>query len=330
MKKFEIVVNGKSQIVEAEDAQSAASMASNAPNKNVVADKIATRDPFINPVLNPAQAFESMRGKMSTGGAVSRGMAGLEAMGAVPTALESTISAPIVEGTRQVQSGRIEPQKLFQEFLSGLSGKKKYEFGDIARQVGVPEGVSATLGLGASVVAGGAGLRKILSAIPQKISKSSDKGIKVAGEALIKGSDEALNAMKLNLDNAYAPVANARINPANIISIADDLPPALIAEAEKMMGKQIQNFNTISDLRELKSIVGKYRPSAFGKASTGVAETLEGEKINRAYKTIKSAMHDELIAAGLGRQSKAILDADTAFVNIKKASDYIRKSVVVK
>lgn len=237
----------------------------------------------------------------------------------------------------------------------GLLGQKKQELGDIVRNISGVKGLEQLspipriagsilsnksfneplaqgIGFTASLVAPVKIIKDTVKSL-SKIEKFSDKGLKLAGQKLIQGSDEAVKTIGSQVDEAYKPINKISVNANDIIDDVAKLPKPLISYIEEKLGQNLddymQDFN-IEKARKLKSLVGKFRPSVFDKRALGLDETISGEKINKAYSTIKKTMQSHLNKSGLKERSNNLLDADEAFTETMRASDFIRKSVVDK
>jgi hypothetical protein len=304
--------------------------------KQTLDSRIEARGGFVSPITNPIQSFNEFRRKMSTGSGLQKTGAALEAIGMPITQTVSAVSAPITEGIRQAMpnSGGFNPQKIGQEFVAGLTGKKQYQAGDMYRAANIPEPIAATLGFAnemaipLNIIKAGYGL------LPAKVMKAGDKGLMVAGEKILQGTEEAKKIIGGKLNDVYKLVNDFQVNGANIskvvLGVADDVPAPIIKEIENQLGKKLTDIRTIEEFRALKSAIGSFKAGSFGKKMAGVNETLDSVKIDRAYKTVATAIR-ETVEQGAGKEyAQKLHDADTAFKNISNASDYLRKMTVDK
>ena len=215
-------------------------------------------------------------------------------------------------------------------FMEGIKGERLGEMGDLFRKAGAPNSVAATIGL----VTMSLPILKLLKGAKIKLlkltglSKFTDDGLRIAGQQLVKGSDDAVKFIGKNVDNVYAPINKVGVETMDVVKVFDDAPDTLVKHVEKNLGKNIEQISTIEDVRKANQIVGKLKPHSFGKETRGLAETLEAAKINKTYAGLKNVTKEALDSQGLGKYSDDILKAEELFTRTKRAADFIKKSSV--
>lgn len=270
--------------------------------------------------------FSDVVDKFKDKGFSSKAIATLEAVGA-PFRLAE---AGVANVGLSAQRGEFNPLELASEFGQGLSGQKLGELGDIIRSTGaLPEGLSKTIGFTAALVTPVSLMNKGIKAF-SKISKFTDKGIKQAGEQLIKGSDAALDVLGKNLSSSYAPVNNVSVNIGNLADDIAKLPKMVLDDLAETVGQNMDDFLkdfTIQKARALKGAIGQWKAGAFGKDIKGANVLLSDKKVNRIYSTVKNTIKETLEGAGLKKEADSILKADDAFTEAKRAANFLRKKV---
>jgi hypothetical protein len=256
---------------------------------------------------------------------VRKVMGNLEFAAVPTTAIENAISNPVMA----MQRGNFNPMDLAKEAGKGLIGQKQGQYGDIMRGVGVPKPIAAGVGLAYNALP--IGIAGKISKAFTGVTKASDKGILRAGEELMKAGDQATEVVGGKLNEAYKVVNDIPIDPNAFLKTAKKLPKVLIDKLEEVFGGKIdsiaQNLN-VGILRDIKSLVGKYRPAAFNELKTA-SETIEGEAINSVYGSIKNLMHETMSKTlGNKKASQAILEADENFGNVAKATKYVKTNVL--
>jgi len=229
-----------------------------------------------------------------------------------------------------VQAGVIDPKFLLDEATSGIKGAKLGEFGDILQTGGFPAPAAATLGLIATFVTPLELISKSIRASSQ-FAKLGLKGVTRTGQNIVKASDDALLKLGKGLDEVYAPVNTLKVNSNKLLDSVVKMPKAIVKEIEEQLGANIEDIVSTANIqttRKIKSILGRFRASAFGKTEKGVAETIDSSKVERAYAGFKSLIQDTLTNKGLGKQGKKILEADDAFSEMAGATKFLKKKIV--
>src|SRR3990167_3328550 len=239
------------------------------------------------------------------------------------------------------QRGVINPKFLSNEFMSGARGVKQGQYGDIAKaglsSLGI-EGVganiaSATIGFVASMLSPIAAVSRVTRTFG-KLSKFTDKGIKIAGQKLVNASDDAVKIIGKELDNVYAPFNNVKGKTNNaLFESLSKLPKSVVDDITEQTGKSIEDIvlePTVGNLREVKSIVGSFRPSQFRREAVGADILKEGRIINKAYSNLKDGIQEILKDNGLSSAGKKILQADDAFSEVISASKFVKSNIVDK
>lgn len=224
-----------------------------------------------------------------------------------------------------LQNKEYNPLVLAKEAALGFSGIKQGQYGDILRIAGVPEPVAAGTGLLLSVSP-----IKALQTINKTfgaVSKWSDKGVMNAGESLIKATQQATKTTGVALEKAYQPLNNIAVNNKVIKSLFDKMPTPLKEEILKTFSGVNFANPTVGVVRQIKQIIGKYKPSIFGKGERGVAENIEAAKIEKLYATTKQIINSA-VESRMGKKAAELLSkTDDAFYNVSNASDYIQKAI---
>lgn len=216
----------------------------------------------------------------------------------------------------------------------GLLGQRQQELGDIIRTTGfggkANEALASTTGFMASIAAPIEMIRKANKSM-SAIQKASDKGLMKASKQLIQGADDAVNAMGKNLDDAYLKANAIKANPNQVLDDVAKLPDTVLKYIEGEIGTTIDDVLsdfTVEKARKLKSALGKIKPTSFGKESRGAVENIQDLQVNRAYASIKKSMQEALKNSGMTKDADALIQADEAFTDAIRASNFIKKTIM--
>lgn len=223
------------------------------------------------------------------------GVAGtnLKAIGGVYQRGEAALSNPIIAMQKNLING-LDPRTQFSEFLSGASGNKLGEYGDIARNAGVPEPVAAGLGLATSMALDPiAGLSsKPAKAFGEYLNQATQRGgarvmdsvLNTPVKYLIKGKDLGREALEYGITGSYRKMLN---------KISDDLVKTdgaiesfLAGRSEVINAKNITSaLDKIYDTRTLAGdIAGAKMVKKVQETINGLADPTGNIKIDVAQK----------------------------------------------
>jgi hypothetical protein len=274
-------------------------------------------------IASRGNVWENIKNDWNSPNPVRKTMGALGAVGSPLTAIENTVANPALE----MQRGNFNPMDLAKEAYKGMTGQKQGQYGDVYREAGVPKPIAATAGL-------------VLNASPIKmanmaskalggISKMSDKGILKAGTSLINAGKQAESTVGTALNDAFKAVDQAPVDPQRITDTLAKLPKQLLTKMEETFGGQIDLTKvTVGSLRKMKQLLGKYKPSSFGKEARGVAENIEADEINQVYGTIKKLLSDSVETHAGKDAAKKLMGLEKRFSEVTRASDYVKRTVV--
>lgn len=288
------------------------SVTTSAPKSNVQGE-IAAR----------GNVWENIKNDFMSPNPVRKTMGALSVVASPLTAIENTVANPSLA----MQAGNFNPVDLAKEAYKGFTGQKQGQYGDVYREAGVPKPLAATAGLvlNASPIKAANMASKALSGI----SKMSDKGILKAGNSLINAGKQAETTVGTALNDAFKAVDNAPVDPTLITDTLAKLPKQLLGKIEEVFGGQIDLTKvTVGQLRKMKQLIGKYRPSAFGKDARGVSENIEADEINTVYSAMKNLMEGSVVKAAGKDVAKKLMGLEKKFSEVTRASDYVKRTVV--
>jgi hypothetical protein len=254
-----------------------------------------------------------------------KGLGVLRTVGAPLTLFSAGVANPSLE----MQKGNFNPIDLAKEAALGFSGQKLGRPIDVYRRAGIP-GISNPViasGLDFALTWSPVNAARVLRNSFGAVTKLTDKSITRAGDRLIAATEKASQVGGIALESFYGRVNNIPVNTKIFKSVLDDIPQALKVEVEKIIGKDFFMQPTIASLRKLKQLVGKYKPGIFGKEERGLAENIEGEKLNKLYSRIKDIIHKTISSKTSEKNAEALSKADEAFTKITDASNYIKKTI---
>lgn len=244
--------------------------------------------------------------------------------GAAPAALEHTVAGPMLE----MQRGNFNPQQLASSAFEGFLGKQN-QYGDVLRGAGVPEPLAAAGGLAVSF--------SPLSAINRAnktfgaVTKMTDKGIKRAGESLVKASDEAHQAISGKLDEAFKVVDGVKVDPNDALRVISKVPQRLLSKIEEEVfgGAVDLNALTVGQLRKVKQYVGKFKPTSYGREDRGLTENLDASDMNDLYAGLKSLLTNSVVnAKGMGKRvAGKLLDLEDKASEVFHSTQYIKNKI---
>lgn len=252
-----------------------------------------------------------------------KGAGVLQAAGAPFKSVEGAVANPMIA----FQRGENNPISLMKESAKGLIGTKQGEFGDLFRNVGASEPVAATIGFGLGVgvpskIIGG--VAKSLS----PISKMSDKGIMKAGESLKTATKSAEKFRGTELEKQFGHLNQIPVDQNALITEASKIPANVVAHMEEELGQRIDQLApTVENLRKVKQALGGIRNKAFGKGERGLTETLDEEKVSRAYGGLKNLLESTVKNHAGEKVAKSLMDAEEGYSKVKGAGSLVRKAI---
>jgi hypothetical protein len=315
-------VSGEIITLKLKDIQKQPTQAQVAPKKDTYAEGVAIRRTAAQEqIAKRGNLWGGIKENFQSPNTIRQAAGALGVVGAPLAQLESGIANPAL----QIQAGNFNPVDLAKEAFLGFTGRKQGQYGDIMNIAGAPKPVSAATGVLASwsPIQAARTANKVFGAV----RKMSDKGILKAGDSLIAATKEATKVTGEALEAAYKGVNNTPVNQKVFTSILERLPKPLQAEVQTVIGEKMWVQPTVENVRKIKQVLGKYKPSAFGKEQRGLAENIEGEKLNQLYSEIKNVI-DTVVETKVGKKTAQMLSkSDEAFSKVSSASDYIQKTV---
>jgi hypothetical protein len=283
-------------------------------------------------------SFKNIKEQFAKPGIIPKTVGAIKAVASPFIAAEAAIANPLLAiqreldprvplqgGTRKEAFKNILSQAS-KEAVQGIKGKRLGEIGDVFREAGMDNAYSAALGLGYSMLLPSLLIGKATKAL-RGIYKFTDKGIMKAGKLLTKGSDEAVSALGQNLDKAYSSINKINVNQVQFVDELSKLPQPLVEKIEKVMGNIDEITPVIENVRKVKQLIGKSKPSAFGKAAD-LKTTIDIEDINKSYGAMKNLIQDSLKSNKMDKAAKQLLRADSAFEEAINSSNHIKNLVV--
>lgn len=182
--------------------------------------------------------------------------------------------------------------------LAGIKGTRLGEFGDVYVGAGVPEPIANTLGLATDIVLTGGLIEQGIKGARKGIMKGADllslKGV----DDILVGVDRATDA-SIVLTNKFWEKINKV--PAQLSDDALEglsrIPKAALNEVEEQLGKRVDQISNLADLRKIKQVLGEMKPNEFGKFSLGLTETIQGQKVVKAYASVAKTIENTLKSA---------------------------------
>lgn len=271
-------------------------------------------------------SFSDIVDQFKKPGLINKGLSVLEMSDFPRQRAEAAIANPML--ALQRGAPLLEPKFLVDEFISGAKGGKQGQLGDVMRGAGAPEAVAAPVGFAAMLISPLAALKTIKNFAP--VAKFSDKGLRMAGNQLVKASDDAVSIIGKELDSVYKPINSIMGDSNKFLNSISNLPKVLLDEIAERMGSSIEDIlmkPTISNMRKVKGIIGDYRPGAFGKKVKGLSDNIVDRKINSSYSKVKKLMQETLEGKKLGKEASRVLEADDAFTEVSRASSFVKRNI---
>lgn len=213
--------------------------------------------------------------------------------------------------------------------IAGATGETQYRSFDPFRNFGIPEYITTPTEI-FTEIAVPLKMMSVGAKLLKPITRVTDKGLAVAGTKFMRAADEAISILGEKLSIVYKPINKVAVSANQILDDVVKLPQGVVAHLEDGLGKlstYLDDF-TIEKARHLKRLLGKIRPSAYGKEQKGAQELIDDELINKAYASIKKSMKQGLKDAGKHKEAKLLQDADEAFSRADKATRYLKKTIV--
>lgn len=227
----------------------------------------------------------------------------------------------------------LQEGKSFKESLlmgrEGVLGQKQYRAGDPVTAATGSELAGVSTELGIQLVAP----LKVIKDSMQffgKIQKMSDPKMIKIGQNLINATEESKKVMGSKLDKIYESVSEIKIDSGNLINDLAELPQAIVKSLEKGLGNLddfLSDF-TVSKARALKQALAELKPSSFGKEKMGAVELAIDKDMSRVYGNVKNLIQGGLKKINLDQEANKLLEADEAYTEVRRASDFIKKLIV--
>lgn len=235
------------------------------------------------------------------------------------------------------QAGNFNPINAYKEAFKGLSGQKMGEISDVFRGSMIPglsnKWTAEGAGLGLSILIPIAVWRRANQAFGT-IAKMSDKTILRGGEYLVKGADEGVATVGKGVEAAYEPFNAIKISPDDASGVIDDiakLPRVVSERMEVILGTSVDDLltnPTIQNIRKIKQALGRVTANSFGKEEYGVADKIIDDTVQDVYGAIAKKITKTVEGVAGKEAAQSLKTADTAFSEVDKAAQFIRRSVV--
>lgn len=270
--------------------------------------------------------FQDIGQKLTSERVSSKLVGGLEAAGVPFQIAEAAISNPVLAARKG------DFRNIPSSILEGLKGKQLGEFGDVLTSLGADETTSKIGGLAIDLVIGGAVIEQGIKAMRKGLVKKSDRIALSGTRDLIQGTDRASQASKAMTNQFWAGIDDVPADANKFIEIVDALPKAAVEVLEEQLGRNLDDIAAagvkLSDVRQVRQIIGSLKPSAFGKEARGTAEVLSDIRINKAYGKTANFITDTLKENKLGGKAKELLDVNDAAEEVINASNLIKSKLV--
>lgn len=210
------------------------------PQQAMIEQRIAQRPDILNSMLQDASSGKS--------NPLINPFSNIKAVGGIMQRLEAGAANPLMA----LQQGR--PEEAFGEFISGVSGQKSSELGDLYRSMGIPETESAILGM--------VSLTGILKGVGQASKFISNRTPRLMTGKWIKGQFKDLHKGILNAKNEASTVyskiyqrVGANNVPSHEVEIALNRLPKVVKK-EFFKGGQVGSLTKGKgvDVNSLKNI----------------------------------------------------------------------------
>jgi hypothetical protein len=181
----------------------------------------------------------------------------------------------------EAQEGQFSPKVLGEAALKGLTGERIGELGDIPRSIGVPNLISATVGLFASLPLANAGARKTLvksvnkglSFIKSKLPKIMNKNYVLDRARTASGGlDDLYKGLSKEYDAIYDKIGKVQVDVKSVQGVIDDLPANIVNKISKSkLVSKTASGEIVPDMNNLKIIRGIIRKAVPDKVWRGKA-----------------------------------------------------------
>ncbi len=286
---------------------------------------------FIGSIQQPGYLGKAVRNPLIPTMDIIKGGGGLYQRG------ESAIANPAMA----LQRG--QPQQTGSEFLSGVTGQKQGEFGDIIRQTGFGGmmneplaktiGFLSTMGLTNVVTKG-----KLIEAATkaQELTKQhlpqvmNDEWLTKQATYTYGVADDVVKAVQNEYEDLYKNIDDVVVNESKLKEVVNNLSGGAKEETQQIIDDLKLEFGdepisfTINSARRIKNIIQRYIPdSAWMKGKKNLNMTPRQEKLAGVWFKTRDLIKDTL-------KEHYPTDADYLEYLDKKASDTYRLAKVVK
>lgn len=300
---------------------------SNTSNKEELGSVLKKRMSEVDvDVAKRGDYLEGMAQNLTSQSPLRKGLGFVQGIALPSTALEAGISNPALA----MQRGVFNPGRLLEESYKGFTLEKTGQYGDVFRGA-IPDkttgkAVGAIGGLTLSV-AGPVKTFQVLKSTFGDVSKITDKTLKTVGTQLVGATDEAEKFVGESIGNAYAKLNAIPVDGNSWTRVIKAIPNTVRDEVTRTMGDPDTLLPTVENLRKIKSLLGKYRPSSFGKEARGVSENIEAARLDEVYSGAKSVLTNTLSKAIGTKNTAKLLDLDDSATKVYGAINEVRSAI---
>lgn len=305
------------------------------PRQQEVEQEISKRpnliNQFIQKIQQPGYLGQAVRKPLMPTQDILAGGGGVYQRG------EAAIANPLMA----LQKG--QPQRIGQEFLSGVIGQRQGEFGDIIRTTGfggiLNEPLAKTIGFLSSMGLTNMATRgKLIEAATKagELTKQhlpqvmNDEWLTKQATSAYGVADDVVKAVQNEYDDLYKNIDDVIVDESKLKGIVNQLTGGVKEESQQLINELTTEFEgkpipfTINAARRIKNIIQKYIPeSAWIKGKKNLNMTPRQEKLADAWFKTRDLVKDTL-------KKHYPTDADYLEYLDKKATDTYRLAKAIK
>ncbi len=305
------------------------------PKQQQVEQQISQRpdilNQFIQSIQKPGYLSKAVRNPLIPTMDVMKGGGGLYQRG------EAAIANPMMN----LQQG--QPQQVGQGFLSGITGQRQGEFGDVIRSTGfggiMNEPLSKTIGFLSTMGLTNIATRgKLIEAATKagELTKQhlpqvmNDEWLTKQATSAYGVADDVVKAVQNEYDDLYKNIDDVVINESKLKGIVNQLTGGVKEESQQIIDDLKGEFGegpipfNINAARRIKNLIQKYIPeSAWIKGKKNLNMTPKQEKLADAWFKTRDLIKDTL-------KKHYPTDADYLEYLDKKATDTYRLAKAIK
>jgi hypothetical protein len=252
----------------------------------------------------------------------SRVMNALNLVAAPFQRIEAAMANPLIAASKG------DFKNIPESMLQGITGERIGEFGDVYRNVGVPDAAAAALGFSTDALLAGGLLEHGVKSLRKGIIKGGDKLAVKSVNQILSGVNKTEKATIASTNKFWKGIDDIQANVTSALDEIANLPKNAIKIMERELGKNIESVTNLADVRKLKQTLGFLKSNAFSKVERGLTNTLDELKVNDAYRSLSKLIGKTLEDNNLSKQAKKLIKVNDNAENIINSAKVVKRNLM--